>query len=70
MPYWESDTAKFKFHQWRTLGILPELTKNEAFFFATHFCRVWTRDVKARQQLEELFNDYLEEVALMVEDDL
>jgi hypothetical protein len=59
MPYWETDTAKFKFHTFRTTGVLSGLTGNEAFFFATHFCRVWTRDVEARPQIEELFDTYI-----------
>lgn len=62
VAYWQADTAKFKFHQFRNFGLVPELNDVERFFFYCHFCRVWTRDVGARLALEALFNDYLQEI--------
>lgn len=49
----ETDTAKFKFHRFRTYGEKVWFENDrERFFFFCHMCRVWTRDVEARKHLE------------------
>lgn len=66
LAYREADTAKFHFHMYRKYvhlmdRQLSKLTEGEKFFFASHFCRVWTRDVPARPRLEELFTAWTDQ---------